>query len=178
MTAKSSCVSVLGAKRGVCSDEQVGGTDNNQFFLASKRDGLTIITYRRSITPLSASTYLVSCLSDTFKKSRLERDSTLLCCYRVLPSLVSVSQPLTETGRTRWRACRVSSGPWESWTNRSGPPSTGCGRATRSSWNWAGLRAKSTATTSSTSKTKRRKSSAEGFRRPPRSTLCSWNGRF
>ena len=51
VTAKSTCVSVLGAYRGVCSDEQVGGTDNNQFFLSSRKDGLTTITYRRSLNP-------------------------------------------------------------------------------------------------------------------------------
>lgn len=51
ITAKSSCVSVLGANRGVCRDDQMGGTDNHQFYLGSRVDGLTTITYRRSLIP-------------------------------------------------------------------------------------------------------------------------------
>jgi len=51
ITAKSSCVNVLGTLRGVCRDDVLGGTDSNQYFLSSRQDGLTRITYRRSLTP-------------------------------------------------------------------------------------------------------------------------------
>ena len=44
-------MSVLGANRGVCRDDQVGGLDNNQFHMGSRVDGLTIVTYRRNLIP-------------------------------------------------------------------------------------------------------------------------------
>jgi len=43
-------VNVLGTSRGVCRDEVLGGTNSNQHFLSSRQDGLTTITYRRSLT--------------------------------------------------------------------------------------------------------------------------------
>lgn len=42
---------MLGAYRGVCRDDQLGGTDNNQLFMGSRADGLTVITYRRPLLP-------------------------------------------------------------------------------------------------------------------------------
>lgn len=58
------CVSVLGANRGVCRDDQLGGTDSNQFYLGSRVDGLTVITYRRS---LISRKYYLSCCVCSFK---------------------------------------------------------------------------------------------------------------
>jgi len=49
ITAKSSCVNVLGTSRGVCRDDILGGTNSNQFFQSSRQNGLTTITYRRSL---------------------------------------------------------------------------------------------------------------------------------
>ncbi|XP_075986896.1 cytochrome and DOMON domain-containing protein knickkopf [Anticarsia gemmatalis] len=68
ITALAPCVQVLGAWRGVCRDEQLGGLDSNQVFNARRSNGLTIISYRRSLAPsepmdrewaVSAPTYVV-----------------------------------------------------------------------------------------------------------------------
>ena len=52
ITAKSPC-SGLGVPRGVCRDDQVGGNDNNQIQTHSRADGVTVITYRKTLTPTS-----------------------------------------------------------------------------------------------------------------------------
>ena len=53
ITARSSCSGVLGIKRGVCRDDQVGGNGNNQIQTHSRADGVTTITYRRTLKPTS-----------------------------------------------------------------------------------------------------------------------------
>lgn len=53
ITARSSCSGVLGIKRGVCRDDQVGGNGNNQIQTHSRKDGITTITYRRTLKPTS-----------------------------------------------------------------------------------------------------------------------------
>lgn len=55
----------MGAHRGVCRDDQVGGTDSNQFYLGSRVDGLTVITYRRSLIPCNKISLKLSGLSKT-----------------------------------------------------------------------------------------------------------------
>lgn len=51
VTAVAPCVQVLGAWRGVCKDERIGGLDSNQVFTA-RRDGLlTVVSYRRTLKP-------------------------------------------------------------------------------------------------------------------------------
>lgn len=42
---------VLGAWRGVCRDDLLGGLDSNQVFSASREAGLTVVTYRRELQP-------------------------------------------------------------------------------------------------------------------------------
>lgn len=49
ITAKAPCAKTLGQYKGVCKDELVGGQDNNQIFTAFQKDGLQIITYRRTL---------------------------------------------------------------------------------------------------------------------------------
>ncbi|CAH0696968.1 unnamed protein product [Spodoptera exigua] len=49
VSAAAPCVQVLGAWRGVCADALLGGLDSNQVFSARREDGLTIISYRRSL---------------------------------------------------------------------------------------------------------------------------------
>ncbi|KAF9811082.1 hypothetical protein SFRURICE_012481 [Spodoptera frugiperda] len=49
VTAAAPCVQVLGAWRGVCADAVLGGLDSNQVFSARREDGLTIISYRRTL---------------------------------------------------------------------------------------------------------------------------------
>ncbi|CAK1540878.1 unnamed protein product [Leptosia nina] len=51
VTAAAPCVLVLGAWRGVCPDDRLGGTDSNQVLSASREDGLTVLTYRRQLMP-------------------------------------------------------------------------------------------------------------------------------
>ncbi|CAH2058938.1 unnamed protein product, partial [Iphiclides podalirius] len=51
VTAVAPCVQVLGRWAGVCRDELLGGLNNNQLFSASREDGLTVLTYRRSLQP-------------------------------------------------------------------------------------------------------------------------------
>ncbi len=53
LTAHSPCTQVLGVKRGVCLDVQVGGTDNNQIQEHKREDGVTTVTYRRDLQPTS-----------------------------------------------------------------------------------------------------------------------------
>ncbi|KAK9722443.1 Electron transfer DM13 [Popillia japonica] len=50
ITALTPCVKVLGQNKGVCRDELVGGQDNNQFISGSRKDGINVITYRRSLS--------------------------------------------------------------------------------------------------------------------------------
>ncbi|XP_049880614.1 protein Skeletor, isoforms B/C [Pectinophora gossypiella] len=52
VTDRSPCVSVLGAWRGVCRDSVLGGLDDNQVFGAARGDGLTSVTYRRTLKPV------------------------------------------------------------------------------------------------------------------------------
>lgn len=51
VTALAPCVQVLGAWRGVCRDDALGGLDSNQVFSGSREDGLTLVTYRRELQP-------------------------------------------------------------------------------------------------------------------------------
>ncbi|XP_060806924.1 protein Skeletor, isoforms B/C [Amyelois transitella] len=51
ITALAPCVHVLGQWVGVCRDTQLGGLDSNQVFSAQRADGLTRVTYRRSLKP-------------------------------------------------------------------------------------------------------------------------------
>ncbi|CAK1594786.1 unnamed protein product [Parnassius mnemosyne] len=51
ITALAPCVRVLGQWVGVCHDERSGGLNNHQLFSASREDGLTLLTYRRSLQP-------------------------------------------------------------------------------------------------------------------------------
>ncbi|XP_013165780.1 PREDICTED: protein Skeletor, isoforms B/C [Papilio xuthus] len=51
VTAVAPCVQVLGRWAGVCRDERGGGLNNNQVFSSSRQDGLTVVTYRRSLQP-------------------------------------------------------------------------------------------------------------------------------
>lgn len=53
ITAKSPCSGVLGVKRGVCRDNEVKGNDNNQIQTHARKDGVTTITYRRTLATLS-----------------------------------------------------------------------------------------------------------------------------
>lgn len=43
------CVQVLGAWRGVCRDELVGGQDSNQVLTARREARLSVVTYRRTL---------------------------------------------------------------------------------------------------------------------------------
>lgn len=43
------CVQVLGAWRGVCRDELVGGQDSNQVLTARREGRLSVVTYRRTL---------------------------------------------------------------------------------------------------------------------------------
>lgn len=49
VTSKAPCGKTLGQYKGVCKDELVGGIDNNQLYTAGKENGITIITYRRTL---------------------------------------------------------------------------------------------------------------------------------
>ncbi|XP_057340960.1 protein Skeletor, isoforms B/C [Microplitis mediator] len=49
ITSKAPCGKTLGQYKGVCKDELVGGIDNNQLYTAVKENGITIITYRRTL---------------------------------------------------------------------------------------------------------------------------------
>ncbi|KAF7995188.1 hypothetical protein HCN44_004660 [Aphidius gifuensis] len=49
ITAKAPCAKTLGQYKGVCKDELVGGQDSNQIFTAFQKDGLQVITYRRTL---------------------------------------------------------------------------------------------------------------------------------
>ncbi|XP_059045505.1 protein Skeletor, isoforms B/C [Achroia grisella] len=51
VTAVAPCVQVLGAWRGVCRDTLLGALDSNQVFGAVRADGLTRVTYRRTLKP-------------------------------------------------------------------------------------------------------------------------------
>ena len=54
ITSKSMCSGVLGVKRGVCRDDEVGGIAvNNQIQDRRRIDGVTTITYRRTVKPTS-----------------------------------------------------------------------------------------------------------------------------
>ncbi|XP_026328014.1 protein Skeletor, isoforms B/C, partial [Hyposmocoma kahamanoa] len=54
VTALAPCVQVLGAWRGVCRDDLLGGLDSNQVFSASREAGLTVVTYRRELQPVES----------------------------------------------------------------------------------------------------------------------------
>jgi hypothetical protein len=45
----SQCVQVLGANKGVCRDDAVGGIDSTQLHTFSRDNGINTITYRRSL---------------------------------------------------------------------------------------------------------------------------------
>lgn len=49
ITDSAPCVQVLGAWRGVCRDDRVGGLDSNQVFSARRENGLTVVSYRRTL---------------------------------------------------------------------------------------------------------------------------------
>ncbi|XP_068625732.1 protein Skeletor, isoforms B/C [Battus philenor] len=51
VTAAAPCVQVLGQWVGVCRDERGGGLNNHQVFSSSRTDGLTVLSYRRSLQP-------------------------------------------------------------------------------------------------------------------------------
>ncbi|XP_063541866.1 protein Skeletor, isoforms B/C [Cydia strobilella] len=51
ITALAPCVQVLGQWRGVCRDERLGAQDSNQVLTASRIDGVTVVTYRRTLQP-------------------------------------------------------------------------------------------------------------------------------
>ncbi|CAH0721351.1 unnamed protein product, partial [Brenthis ino] len=51
VSATAPCVQVLGRWAGVCRDDALGGLDSNQVFSASREDGLTVVSYRRSLQP-------------------------------------------------------------------------------------------------------------------------------
>ena len=43
------CGKVLGQYKGVCKDDLVGGLDSNQLITAVREDGLTKLSYRRTL---------------------------------------------------------------------------------------------------------------------------------
>ncbi|XP_015516965.1 protein Skeletor, isoforms B/C [Neodiprion pinetum] len=49
ISAYAPCGKVLGQYKGVCKDNLVGGQDNNQIFTGSRQDGISVITYRRTL---------------------------------------------------------------------------------------------------------------------------------
>ncbi|XP_001606352.1 protein Skeletor, isoforms B/C [Nasonia vitripennis] len=49
VSAKAPCVKVLGQYKGVCKDELVGGQDSNQLFASTRDNGITTVTYRRTL---------------------------------------------------------------------------------------------------------------------------------
>ncbi|KAG7191121.1 hypothetical protein KM043_007153 [Ampulex compressa] len=49
ITARAPCGKVLGQYKGVCRDELLGGMENNQLYTAVREDGITIVTYRRTL---------------------------------------------------------------------------------------------------------------------------------
>ncbi|XP_063984535.1 protein Skeletor, isoforms B/C-like isoform X1 [Diachasmimorpha longicaudata] len=49
VTAKAPCGKTLGQYKGVCRDELVGGLDSNQMYTTVRENGVTIITYRRTL---------------------------------------------------------------------------------------------------------------------------------
>ncbi|XP_076331217.1 cytochrome and DOMON domain-containing protein knickkopf isoform X2 [Tachypleus tridentatus] len=49
ITAKHSCINVVGLNKGVCPDTKVGGVDNYQIHTYVREDGITTITYRRNL---------------------------------------------------------------------------------------------------------------------------------
>ncbi|KAL7302503.1 hypothetical protein TKK_0005146 [Trichogramma kaykai] len=68
VTAKAPCTKVLGQYKGVCKDELVGGQQSNQLSEASRRNGITSVSYRRALIspdpgdkefPLNSSVYIV-----------------------------------------------------------------------------------------------------------------------
>ncbi|KAJ8687168.1 hypothetical protein QAD02_022962 [Eretmocerus hayati] len=52
ITAKTPCAKVLGRNRGVCKDVDVEGMDSNLIQPSSRKDGITIIPYARSLIPI------------------------------------------------------------------------------------------------------------------------------
>ena len=48
LTARSVCHSVLGLKGGACNDEQLGGINSAQLSTATRENGVTQITYRKT----------------------------------------------------------------------------------------------------------------------------------
>ncbi|XP_053619757.1 protein Skeletor, isoforms B/C [Plodia interpunctella] len=51
ITALAPCVHVLGQWVGVCRDTKLGGLDSNQVFSADRVDGVTRVSYRRTLRP-------------------------------------------------------------------------------------------------------------------------------
>lgn len=47
ITAKAPCGKVLGQYKGVCKDQLLGGTPDNQLHTAARDNGINVITYRR-----------------------------------------------------------------------------------------------------------------------------------
>lgn len=45
------CVQVLDRRAGVCRDDVLGGVNSYQLFMSRREDGLTIVTFRRSLKP-------------------------------------------------------------------------------------------------------------------------------
>lgn len=43
------CIKVLGQHKGVCRDDLIGGLDDNQLHTAERVEGVTYITYRRTL---------------------------------------------------------------------------------------------------------------------------------
>lgn len=52
LTARSVCHTVLGRRGGACHDELLGGINSAQLHSASKKDGVTQITYRKTFSNL------------------------------------------------------------------------------------------------------------------------------
>jgi len=52
LTARSVCHTVLGQRGGACHDELLGGINSAQLHSASKKDGVTQITYRKTFSNL------------------------------------------------------------------------------------------------------------------------------
>ena len=52
LTAKSVCHAVLGQRGGACNDELLGGINSAQLHSATKKDGVTQITYRKTFSNL------------------------------------------------------------------------------------------------------------------------------
>ena len=43
------CVKVLGSYKGVCRDDLIGGLDDNQLHTSEHVDGVSVVTYRRTL---------------------------------------------------------------------------------------------------------------------------------